>query len=163
MPTEQARDSSGHARSSPARPVTAPWPGRAQAGREGVARCSCCGARTIPDVPWCGQCHTPLGSQVPGAQPARGGDLTEGGGPTAGSAIVGRGEPVEGDALVGGRVPDEVIEGLMSRLAEESEPVLPSRALAFTGKPWRIALAAGGGLALALILVGVPALLGRLL
>jgi hypothetical protein len=51
----------------------------------------------------------------------------------------------------------------MSRLAEESEPVLSPRALALTDKQWQIVVAVGGCLALTLVLVGVPALLGRFL
>jgi hypothetical protein len=63
---------------------------------------------------------------------------------------------------VGGRVPDATLDVLITRLAEESEPVLTSRALALTGRSWQITVGVGGACLLVLALVGVPVLLARL-
>ena len=113
-------------------------------------RCPHCGARTASDITWCTQCHACLPvSPAPAVSSAP---------PVSGSGLSPEGS---GRELTGGGLPPEVLEVLLNRLAEESVPVLPGRALAFTGRGGQFVVAVGGGLGLAGALVAVTAVFGR--
>lgn len=63
--------------------------------------------------------------------------------------------------LIGGEVPEETLAGLVRRLGEDSQPVLPRHALALTGRLQQAVVAVLGGLGLTILLIGAAELAGR--
>lgn len=138
---------------------------------DGVGRCPSCGARTVPEQDWCSLCLQPLrvapepaGAPDP-ASTSPGPDGQPGARPDPGSVDPYAGLRPPGAPAADGALPPGVAEAMLAELAASSAADRPlSRGpLAGTSRAVRVALACGAALVLALVLVGLLALVGLLL
>ena len=132
-----------------------------------VGRCPSCGARVVPEQDWCSLCLKPLRAPDPAPHP---GPVSDPGTSAAGEPDLSADDPYAAmqppDALAPhGTLPPGVAEAMLAELAATTaaDRPLAGGPLAGTSRRARLALGCGAALVLALVLVGLLALIGLVL